>query len=156
MQLLFPPISPFLELIQHERQSPERIILRDHSSGRTATAGQLLQRVSSLRDKLKEELLQNGSESASQDKFIFLIAPPGLDYVVSMLTIFSLGAAMSAQCKESTFMVSCSLCLLKYSHRCQARGRYTLLQARKTSGAAICPRTRRESGGYQSLVCRKR
>ncbi|KFY69362.1 hypothetical protein V496_00297 [Pseudogymnoascus sp. VKM F-4515 (FW-2607)] len=97
MQLLFPPISPFLELIQHERQSPDRIILRDHSSGRTATAGQLLQRVSSLRDKLKEELLQNGSESVSQDKFIFLIAPPGLDYVVSMLTIFSLGAAMSAQ-----------------------------------------------------------
>jgi acyl-coenzyme A synthetase/AMP-(fatty) acid ligase len=111
MQLLFPPISPFLELIQHERQSPDRIILRDHSTGKTATAGQLLQRVFSLRDKLKEELLQNGSESASQDKFIFLIAPPGLDYVVSMLAIFSVGAAMSAQCKQSTLVVSCLLCL---------------------------------------------
>lgn len=106
MQLLFPPVSPFLELIQHERKTPDRIILRDHSTGKTATAGQLLQRVSSLRDKLKEELLQNGWESASQDKFIFLIAPPGLEYVVSMLTIFSLGAAMSAQCRQSPRMVS--------------------------------------------------
>ncbi|KFY31419.1 hypothetical protein V493_01126 [Pseudogymnoascus sp. VKM F-4281 (FW-2241)] len=97
MQLLFPPVSPFLELIQHERQTPDRIILRDHSSGKTATAGQLLQRISSLRDILKEKLLQNEWETASQDKFIFLIAPPGLEYVVSMLTIFSLGAAMSAQ-----------------------------------------------------------
>ncbi|KFY18238.1 hypothetical protein V492_00058 [Pseudogymnoascus sp. VKM F-4246] len=97
MQLLFPPVSPFLELIQRAREDPERIILRDHSTGKTATAGQLLQRVASLRDKLKDELLQNGSESASQDKFIFLIAPPGLEYVTSMLTIFSLGAAMSAQ-----------------------------------------------------------
>lgn len=145
MQLLFPPVSPFLELIQHERENPDRIILRDHSSGKTATAGQLLQRVSSLRDKLKEELLQNGWESASQDKFIFLIAPPGLEYVVSMLTIFSLGAAMSAQCKQSPRMVPYSLCLLKHSHRCQARGHYTLLQARKTSGPALCPRARRES-----------
>lgn len=99
MQLLFPPVSPFLELIQHARQHPDRIALRDHSTGKTATAGQLLQRVSSLRDKLKDELLQNGWETAGQDKFIFLIAPPGLEYVVSMLTIFSLGAAMSAQCK---------------------------------------------------------
>ncbi|KFZ05030.1 hypothetical protein V501_08742 [Pseudogymnoascus sp. VKM F-4519 (FW-2642)] len=97
MQLLFPPVSPFLELIQHARQHPDRIALRDHSTGKTATAGQLLQRVSSLRDKLKDELLQNGWETAGQDKFIFLIAPPGLEYVVSMLTIFSLGAAMSAQ-----------------------------------------------------------
>ncbi|KFY16238.1 hypothetical protein V491_05382 [Pseudogymnoascus sp. VKM F-3775] len=97
MQLLFPPVSPFLELIQRAREDTDRIILRDHSSGKTATAGQLLQRVASLRDKLKDELLQNEWESASQEKFIFLIAPPGLEYVVSMLTIFSLGAAMSAQ-----------------------------------------------------------
>lgn len=154
MQLLFPPVSPFLELIQRARESPDRIILRDHSSGKTATAGQLLQRVASLRDKLKDELLQNEWESASQEKFIFLIAPPGLEYVVSMLTIFSLGAAMSAQCKWSTFMVPRLSYLLNRSHRCQARGRYTLLQTRKTFGPAICPRSRRKSYSYKDVVCR--
>lgn len=103
MQLFFPPVSPFLELIQHEQQNPNKIILRDHASGKTATAGELLQRVSLLRDKLQGALLPNGmcnGENSSDDKFIFLVAPPGLEYVVSMLTIFSLGAAMSAQCKQ--------------------------------------------------------
>ena len=154
MQLLFPPVSPFLELIQRAREDTDRIILRDHSSGKTATAGQLLQRVASLRDKLKDELLQNEWESASQEKFIFLIAPPGLEYVVSMLTIFSLGAAMSAQCKWSTLMVPRSSCLLNCSHRCQARGRCTLLQTRKASGPALRPSAGRKSHSYKGVVCR--
>lgn len=103
MELSFPPISPFLELIEREERSPNKIILRDHSSGVTATAGQLLHSVSLLRDKLQATLLQNGmydAGNASDDRFIFLLAPPGWEYVVSMLTIFSLGAAMSAQCKH--------------------------------------------------------
>jgi malonyl-CoA/methylmalonyl-CoA synthetase len=102
MQYFFPSVSPFLELIQQEKRSPNKIILRDHSSGATATAGQLLQSVSFLRDKLQATLLQNGmydGRKDSEEMFIFLIAPPGLEYVVSMLTTFSLGAGMSAQCK---------------------------------------------------------
>ena len=115
MHLEFPSVSPFLELVQHERQIPNKIILRDHASDRTATAGQLLQSVSLIREKLQGILhQQNGTngtngtngangmsngESTNHDKFIYLIAPPGLEYVVSMLTIFSLGEAMSAQCK---------------------------------------------------------
>ena len=98
----FPPASPFLELIQRNERTPNKIILRDHSSGVEATAGQLLHSVSHFRDKLQAKLLHNGiydGRNANDDKFIFLIAPPGWDYVVSMLTIFSLGAAMSAQCK---------------------------------------------------------
>ena len=103
MQLSFPSVSPFLELIQREEQNPDKIILRDQSSGVTATAGQLLHSVSLLRDRLQATLLQNGmydAGKASEDRFIFLIAPPGWEYVVSMLTIFSLGAAMSAQCEH--------------------------------------------------------
>jgi len=102
MQHSFPAVSPFLELIQRQERSPDKIILRDHSSGVTATAGQLLRSVSSLREELHTTLLQNGmydAGNASEDRFIFMIAPPGWEYVVSMLTIFSLGAAMSAQCK---------------------------------------------------------
>lgn len=103
MHLVFPPVSPFLELIQHAQQIPNKVIIRDHSSGRTATAGQLLQSISRLREKLQGTLPQNGTcngDNANQGKFIYLIAPPGLEYVVSMLTIFSLDAVMSAQCKK--------------------------------------------------------
>lgn len=119
MQLFFPPISPFLELIQHERHNPNKIILRDHSSGKIATPGQLLQSVFLLRNKLLEALMANGmhnEEDNSQDKFIFLMAPPGLGYVVSMLTIFSLGAAMSAQCKQLSPGLG-HYAYLKYSYR---------------------------------------
>lgn len=126
MHLVFPPISPFLELVQHVQQIPDKIVVRDHYSGRTATAGQLLQSVASLREKLQAATsqLQNGHANgngtsngnhangtsngnhvngnhASQGKFYYLIAAPGLEYVVSMLTIFSLGGVMSAQCKQS-------------------------------------------------------
>ncbi|PMD21337.1 acetyl-CoA synthetase-like protein [Hyaloscypha hepaticicola] len=100
MQLPFPAFSPFVELIQLEKRSPQKIILRDHSSGVTATAGQLLHSVSFLREKLQATLLQNGIDNArtsGDDKFIFMIAPPGWEYVVSMLTIFSLGAGISPQ-----------------------------------------------------------
>jgi malonyl-CoA/methylmalonyl-CoA synthetase len=103
MQLLFPPVSPFLELIQREERSPNKIILRDHSSGVSATAGQLLHSVSLLRGRLQATLLESGmydSRNASDDKFIFLLAPPGWEYVVSMLTIFSLGVGFSPQCKQ--------------------------------------------------------
>ncbi|TAQ83725.1 hypothetical protein B7494_g7947 [Chlorociboria aeruginascens] len=100
MQLSFPPVSPFLELIHWHERSPNKIILRDHSSAVAVTAGQLLYSVSLLRDKLQTTLRQNGmydGRNASEDRFIFLLAPPGWEYVVSMLTIFSLGAGMSAQ-----------------------------------------------------------
>ena len=103
MEVPFPPVSPFPELIKLADRSPEKIILRDHSLGVTVTAGQLLHSVSFLRDKLQASLLQNGMHdagNANEDKFVFLLASPGLEYVVSMLTIFSLGAAMSAQCKS--------------------------------------------------------
>lgn len=102
MELQFPQVSPFLELIQQAEQTPSNIVLRDHSLGTTATARQLLESVALLRNKLQQALQQNAiyeSWNDSDDKFIFLIAAPGLEYVVSMLTIFSLGAAMSAQCK---------------------------------------------------------
>jgi malonyl-CoA/methylmalonyl-CoA synthetase len=101
MQHSFPPISPFLELIQSEKRTPNTIILRDHSSGMTATAGQLLHSVSLLRAKLQATLVQNRmlDPRNNEERFIFLLAPPGLEYVVSMLTIFSLRAGMSAQCK---------------------------------------------------------
>jgi malonyl-CoA/methylmalonyl-CoA synthetase len=104
MQHTFPAISPFLELIQREQQDPEKIVLRDHSLGVSATAGQLLHSVGLLRDKLQATLLSNGAYNASDatdDKFIFLLAPPGWEYIVSMLTIFSLGSAISAQCELS-------------------------------------------------------
>jgi malonyl-CoA/methylmalonyl-CoA synthetase len=103
MQHSFPAVSPFVELIQLEKRSPHKIILRDHSSGVAATAGQLLHSVSFLRDKLQATLVQNGmydARNSSDDKFIFMIASPGWEYVVSILTIFSLGAAMSPQCKQ--------------------------------------------------------
>ncbi|CAG8976830.1 hypothetical protein HYALB_00009094 [Hymenoscyphus albidus] len=99
MEHRFPSISPFLELIEQERRSPNKIILRDHTSGVTVTAGQLLYSVSLLRNKLDKALLHNGYYESEHngEKFIFLIAPPGVQYLVSMLTIFSLAAGMSAQ-----------------------------------------------------------
>ena len=103
MQFSLPPISPFLELIELQKRRPDKIILRDHYSGVTATAGQLLFSVSQFREKLRTTLLQSGiydGVEESDDKFIFLLAPPGWEYVVSMLTIFSLGAGLSAQCKK--------------------------------------------------------
>jgi hypothetical protein len=100
MEHIFPPISPFLELIECNQRSPNRVILRDHSLGVTATAGQLLHSVALLRDKLRATGLEKRiSNSNSDDNFIFMIASPGLEYVVSMLTIFSVGASISPQCK---------------------------------------------------------
>ncbi len=103
MHLSFPPVSPFVELIQQAEQNPKKLILKDHSSGETATAGQLLHSVSLLRDKLQAAILRSGTYStktAVKERFIFILAPPGLQYVVAMLTIFSLDAGMSAQCKN--------------------------------------------------------
>jgi len=100
MKHSFPPASPFPELIQRAEQTPERIILRDHSASVTATAGQLLQAVSHFREKVDESIVRNainGDHDENKEKFIFLLAPPGFEYVVSMLTILSLGAGMSAQ-----------------------------------------------------------
>lgn len=103
MNHLFPPVSPFSELVQQVERTPNTIILRDHSSGMTATAGQLLYRVSLLRAELREILVESGlykDQNENKDRFIYLLAPPGLEYIVSMLTIFSLGVGMSAQCKS--------------------------------------------------------
>jgi hypothetical protein len=141
MQHFFLPVSPFLELIQWEERSPNMIILRDHSSGMTATAGQLLYSVSLFRDKLQATLLQNGMYDArndSEDRFIFLIAPPGMEYVVSMLTIFSLGAGMSAQCKPLLPVGQNHHTYSGSSDRYQARGDETLLQALQSPSPALC------------------
>lgn len=103
MNFSFPPASPFLELIQRAEQSPDKIILRDHSENVTATAGQLLQAVSYFRQKVDESIVRNainGDHDENKEKFIFLLVPPGFEYVVSMLTALSLGAGMSAQCKQ--------------------------------------------------------
>ncbi|CEJ91338.1 hypothetical protein VHEMI07056 [[Torrubiella] hemipterigena] len=113
MHFTFPAISPFLELVQHAQEIPDKIIVRDHYSNRTATAGQLLQSVAALREQIQSSQQQNGTSngvnsnavstngtngvSASQNKFYYLIAAPGLEYLTSMLTIFSLGGVMSAQ-----------------------------------------------------------
>lgn len=104
MHSVFPAISPFLELVKHAEQIPDKILVRDHYSDRTATAGQLLQSVAFLREKLQGTQRQNGTcngDHTDQGKFYYLIAAPGLEYVVSMLTIFSIGGVMSAQCKQS-------------------------------------------------------
>ena len=141
MEHFFPPLSPFVELIQREAQSPKKIILRDHSLGLTATAGQLLHSVSLLRDKLQATLLQNGmydGRNEIEDRFIFLVAPPGLQYVVSMLTIFSLGAGMSAQCKPSLPLGQNHHAYSKSSDRYQARGDETLLEALQSPCSALC------------------
>ncbi|KAG9241504.1 hypothetical protein BJ878DRAFT_545189 [Calycina marina] len=92
--------SPFVELIKHAEKEPDKIILRDHAAGVTATAGELLNAVSLLRQEVHSCVLASGMYDAvgpNSDKFIFILAPPGLDYVVAMLTIFSLGAAISPQ-----------------------------------------------------------
>lgn len=102
MELFFPPVSPFLELIQRAEQKSQKIILRDHSTGKSATAGELLSAVAHFRKKVKGALQRNGLYDTSDDSrenFIFLLASPGWEYVVSMLTILSLGAGMSAQCE---------------------------------------------------------
>ena len=80
-------------MTQRAKRSPNKIILRDHSSGVAATAGQLLHSVALLRDRLQAKLLENGMYNGrkADDKFIFLLAPAGWQYVVSMLAIFSLG-----------------------------------------------------------------
>ena len=99
----FPSVSPFPELIERAKRNPKKIVLRDHSAGINATGGQLLHSVSRFRGKLLERLgghLTSSAENGNEEKFVFLIAPPGWEYVVSMLTIFALGAAMSAQCKR--------------------------------------------------------
>lgn len=109
MHFVFPAISPFLELVNHAQTIPDKVIVRDHSSGKTATAGQLLQSVAALRKELQATQQQNGTTNGhtngttngnheAQKKFYYLIAAPGLEYLVSMLTIFSLGGVMSAQC----------------------------------------------------------
>lgn len=98
----FPPISPFLELIEKVQRTPNAIILRDHSSGLNATAGQLLHRVSLLKAELQAALGDKYSHKVqinNEDQFIYLLALPGLEYIVAMLTIFSLGVGMSAQCE---------------------------------------------------------
>jgi hypothetical protein len=158
MHISFPAVSPFVELIQLENRDPHKIILRDHSSGVTATAGQLLQSVSFLRNKLHATLLQNGMynvRNSGNDNFIFIIAPPGWEYIVSILTIFSLGAGMSPQCKQSSNGKDHKP-YSKASDRHQTRGHDTFFQARKPPGSTLCASIHGEGGGYQSLMCRER
>ncbi|EKD12998.1 uncharacterized protein L3040_007081 [Drepanopeziza brunnea f. sp. 'multigermtubi'] len=100
MQFSFPPISPFPELIELEHRNPEKLVLWDHSLGITATAGQLLYSIARFRERVQAAILQNDmyqGRAERDDRFIFLMAPPGWEYVVSMLTTFSLGAGISAQ-----------------------------------------------------------
>lgn len=141
MHFVFPAISPFLELVKHAEQIPDKILVRDHYSDRTATAGQLLQSVAFLREKLQGTQRQNGTcngDHTNQGRFYYLIAAPGLGYVVSMLTIFSIGGVMSAQCKQSLPWLQYSMLTSKYSYYYQARGYATPFPARKTWGPTIC------------------
>ena len=125
MQHPFPSISPFLELIQWEERTPNKIILRDRSTGRTATAGQLLHSVALFRAKVQAILGKDSVDNvgnSKENRIILLLAPPGLEYVVSMLTIFSLGAGMSAQCKLSYASGKALYSYRISSNRYQARG----------------------------------
>ncbi len=156
MQHFFPPLSPFLELIQQAEHSPDSIVVRDHSSGMTATAGQLLYSVSLLRAELQAKLEQNSmydTQNDNEDRFIFLLAPPGLEYVVAMLTIFALGAGMSAQCAPSLSVLWSYHADSIYSNRYQTRRDETLIQARKAAGPPLRGLLGRESGGNQSFMC---
>ena len=109
MQLSFPRMSPFPELIQFVQRDPSKIVLRDHSTSKTATAGELLQNVSNIRAGIQAALGSDGIDRAhrdNKDRFIFLLAPPGLEYVAAMLAIISLGAGISAHCKLSETQLS--------------------------------------------------
>lgn len=106
MPLSFPRTSPFPELMGLAVRKPGKIVLWDHSSGVRATAGQLLHSVSLLRAKVQAAILHHGmyeGRKEGDDQFVFLIAPPGWEYVVAMLAIFALGSGMSAQCKQLSF-----------------------------------------------------
>lgn len=96
----FPAVSPFLELAKRVKQEPEGTILRDHLTRRSITARDLLYYVARLRRTIWSELLKtdDGSQVDLRGRFIFIVAPPGVEYIVSMLAILSCGAAISPQC----------------------------------------------------------
>jgi len=101
----FPPISPFRELLQHHEQDPTRVVLKDHNLKINATTGQILHSVAVLRDKLQQELeLHEPSDGKHGDQFIFTLVPIGWEYIVSMLAIISLDAAIAP-----LSMISCPL-----------------------------------------------
>jgi len=113
---IFPSVSPFPELVQHHERDPSRTILIDHNLKIEATAGQILHSVALFKEKV-QELLKNNDvcelQQEHNDRYIFMLVPIGWEYIVSMLTILSLDAAIAPLSKASRSLVLCTTLIYK-------------------------------------------
>jgi malonyl-CoA/methylmalonyl-CoA synthetase len=92
-----PDRLPFPQLLEQAKENPHPVLVRDPATGIDGTSAQLLESVIQVRDELRIRLdsdTLSRLDSGSDDVFIFLLFPPGWNYIVSVLAVFALGGAV--------------------------------------------------------------
>jgi malonyl-CoA/methylmalonyl-CoA synthetase len=109
--LLVPSFQPFKQLLETARTSPGKVVLRDFAANVSATAPQLLHAVVTFQEYFLNvlSLKTRAKLDAGEDVFICLLAPAGWEFVVAMLAIRVLGAAVCPLCESSLKAYACSL-----------------------------------------------
>jgi hypothetical protein len=97
-----PHWSPIRELVEGAKLRPKHIVIRYHGAGIGGTSAQLLDKVFSLRNDLRNSLPEYTLSKIrdGEDVFICVLVPPGCEFVVSLLVIFALGAAICTMCES--------------------------------------------------------
>ncbi|KAK2752869.1 hypothetical protein FQN54_008022 [Arachnomyces sp. PD_36] len=95
-QLQVPPEPFMLDLFQHWQQSPEAIVIRDHSvQKKDFTVAEFLRDVLSLRKRIFDSLGENAKSQLSSpdtDVFVAILAAPGYGFSALFFAVYSLGA----------------------------------------------------------------
>jgi hypothetical protein len=97
------PREPFLlDLFWHWQQSPEAIVLRDHSAKkREFSVAEFLHDVLTLRQKIFDSLDEDAKvqlTSHDMDVFVAILAAPGYGFAALFFAIYSLGAVAVPLC----------------------------------------------------------
>jgi hypothetical protein len=107
-QMDLPSFSPFPELYEQATRNLEHAILYDYARLLSQTSAQLLLSVAHARNHLRESLdaeILSKLRSSDEDVFIFTLTPPGYEFVVYMLAILSLGAAICPLCEFRDILI---------------------------------------------------
>ncbi|KAL5342081.1 hypothetical protein BJX70DRAFT_395055 [Aspergillus crustosus] len=125
-----PPIKTpnqpwFTQLFQYSQETPSRVFIRDHQTGKDTTFAEFLYEVIAHRDRLESALSENVRgrlKDPDEEVFIAIIASGGLDFMVLLFAMCSLGGIavplrQNVHLEEARyFLETCNAVFITSSH----------------------------------------